>query len=69
MKTFPLLTVLALLINQAFGATYDDHHFLLDQSLSKEQTDQSPYLFSDVTNLQPGRSPPDRRPDDCGDHC
>ena len=51
MKTFPLLTTLALLISQALGANYDDHHFLLDQSLSKEQTDQSPYLFSDVREV------------------
>ena len=51
MKTYPLLTVLALLISQAFGAKYDDHHFLLDQSLSMEKVKESPYLFNDVREV------------------
>ena len=51
MKTYPLLTVLALLISQAFGAKYDDHHFLLDQSLSQEKVKESPYLFNDVRDV------------------
>ena len=48
MKTLPLIATLALLISHALGATHDDHHFLLDQSLSKEAAQASPFVFNNV---------------------
>ena len=48
MKISALFAVLALFIQTAAGTSYDDHHLLLDQRLSNQETQASPYLFNQV---------------------
>ncbi|MBR0037024.1 MAG: hypothetical protein IJP70_05230 [Bacteroidales bacterium] len=48
MKLSALFLVLSALFQTIAGASYDEHHLLLDQRLSDQEAQASPYLFNEV---------------------
>jgi len=48
MKLSALILVIGTIFQTVAGASYDDHHLLLDQNLNEQEVQASPYLFKEV---------------------